>query len=32
MLAAKIVLAAAILNLILLLTALAVNVKLVSFG
>jgi hypothetical protein len=32
MLAAKIVLAAAILNLIILLTALAVNVKLVSFG
>jgi hypothetical protein len=32
MLAAKIVLAAAIVNLILLVTALAVNVKLVSFG
>jgi hypothetical protein len=32
MLAAKIVLAAAIINLILLFTALAVNVKLVSFG
>jgi hypothetical protein len=32
MLAAKIVLAVAILNLIILLTALAVNVKLVSFG
>jgi hypothetical protein len=32
MLAAKIVLTAAILNLIVLFTALAVNVKLVSFG
>jgi hypothetical protein len=32
MLAAKVVLAAAILNLILLLTALAVNVKLVALG